>query len=306
VSRPGAAGIAALFGGTAALPYLVVPSGSLGAMILVYLTQLPLFAAGLWLGVEASVMAGGVGLLILLVGGSSLTAATFAGLNAIPVVLLVRQSLMARAGAGGSVDWYQPGLLSAWLTGLGLAVVAAVVLVLGDVDGLRAALREALTPALNGGFDGNTAGLDELLYSIAFILPGLIAASWMAMTATNGILAQGVLAHFGANRRPSPDLAELGLPIWILILLAFAAGATSMGGTARFIALNVMIVLAVPFCLAGLAVLHTLSRRLARPAIPLVTFYVLAGVFGWPLLLIALVGVLDSSLGRLRRLFARS
>jgi hypothetical protein len=65
-----------------------------------------------------------------------------------------------------------------------------------------------------------------------------------------------------------------------------------------------MIVLAVPFCLAGLAVLHTLARRFSRPAIPLVTFYVLAGVFGWPLLVVALLGLLDSSLG-LRRRFAQ-
>jgi uncharacterized protein YybS (DUF2232 family) len=60
--------------------------------------------------------------------------------------------------------------------------------------------------------------------------------------------------------------------------------------------------LAVPFCLAGLAVIHALARRLSRPAIPLVTFYVLVGVFGWPLLLVALLGVLESSLGLRRRL----
>jgi hypothetical protein len=50
-----------------------------------------------------------------------------------------------------------------------------------------------------------------------------------------------------------------------------------------------------------LAVLHTIARRFARPAIPLVTFYVLAGVFGWPLLLVALLGLLDSSIGLRRR-----
>jgi hypothetical protein len=303
VSRPtSAAGIAALFGGIAALPYLVVPSGSLGAMILVYLTQLPLFAAGLWLGVEVSVIAGIAGLVILWAGGSLLTAVIFAGLNAFPVVLLVRQALLARTGGSGTIDWYPPGLLSAWLTGLGLAVVAAVVLVLGGVDGIRAALREALAP-LDGSFDGNTSVLDPLFDSVAFVLPGLIAASWMVMTASNGSLAQGLLARFGASWRPSPDLAALGLPMWIPVLLAFASGATLLGATARFIGINVLIVLAVPFCLAGLAVLHTVARRLPRPAVTLTVFYLLAGALGWPLLLIALLGLLDSPLG-LRRRFA--
>lgn len=300
VRRPGIPGIAAVCGGVATLPYLVAPSGSLGTFILVYLTQLPLFAAGLWLGVSATAMAGVAGLVILVAADNLLTAAVFAGLNAVPVVLLVRQALLARTGAGSAVEWYPPGLLSAWLTGLGLAVIAAAVLVLGGFDGTRAALREALAPVLDRGFDGMASGRDQLLDSVAFVLPGIIAASWMVMTATNGILAQGVLARFAANWRPSPDIAALSLPVWIPVLLALAAGAAVFRGTARFIGVNVMIVLAVPFCLAGLAVLHTLARRLSRPAIVLVTFYVLAGVFGWPLVLVALLGVLDSSLG-LRR-----
>jgi uncharacterized protein YybS (DUF2232 family) len=92
------------------------------------------------------------------------------------------------------------------------------------------------------------------------------------------------------------------LPTWIPVLLGCAAVATALGGTARFLGVNVMIVLIVPFCLAGLAVLHTMSRRFARPAIPLVIFYVLAGMLGWPLLLAALLGLLDSSIGLRRRL----
>ena len=294
--------MAGLCGGFAALPYLVAPSGSLGALILVYLTQLPLFAAGLWLGVSAAVIAGVVGLVILVSADTLPTAAVFAGLNVIPVVLLVRQALLARNGEGGATDWYPPGLLSAWLTGLGLAGIVAAVLMVGGPNGMRAALHEALTPALERGFDGNGSPRDELLDSVAFILPGLIAASWMTMTATNGILAQGLLARFGANWRPSPEMAALSLPVWIPALLALAAAAIVLGGTARFVGVNVMIVLAIPFCLAGLAVLHTVARRLSRPTIPLVTFYVLAGVFGWPLLLVALLGVLDSSLGLRRRI----
>jgi hypothetical protein len=184
-------------------------------MILLCLAQLPLFGAGLWLGVQASLITAAVGFMMLLAGGKLLIATTFAGLNAIPVVLLVRQALLGREGTGDGIAWYPPGLLAAWLTGLGLAVAAVVVSVLGGVEGIRAALREALAPALDSGFDLSAAGSDELLNSAAFVLPGLIAASWMAMTVSNGILAQGLLARFGANWRPSPDIAALRLPIWI-------------------------------------------------------------------------------------------
>jgi hypothetical protein len=50
-----------------------------------------------------------------------------------------------------------------------------------------------------------------------------------------------------------------------------------------------------------LAVLHAFVRRLQRPAMLLATFYVLTGLLGWPLLLVAIVGIADSVLGLRRR-----
>ena len=303
MSRLGFAGVSVACGVVAAGPYLLVLIGSTASMILVYLAQLPLFAAGLWLGMGASASAGLVAALILAAAGSLPAAALFAALNVVPVLLLVRQSLLARRGPGNAVEWYPPGLMTAWLTGFGLVAAAVTLVFLGGPQDAQATLRGVLAPALDRHLGEITPELDELLAFIAFILPGIIATSWMVMTATNGCLAQGLLARFGASWRPSPDLAALGLPMWIPMLLAFAAGATLLGGTARFIGVNVMIVLAVPFCLAGLAVLHTVARRFPRPAVTLLTFYLLAGFLGWPLLLIALLGLLDSPLG-LRRRFA--
>jgi hypothetical protein len=70
----------------------------------------------------------------------------------------------------------------------------------------------------------------------------------------------------------------------------------------RFVGINVAIALSVPFGLAGLAVLHAAARRLSHPAMALVTFYTLAGLFGWPLLAVAVLGLLESWLGLRRRL----
>jgi hypothetical protein len=294
-----------LCGALGACPYLLALNSSPGSVILIYLTQLPLFAAGLWLGVSASVLAGLSASLILLAASGIMAAVIFASLSAAPVFLLVRQALLARAGPEGAVEWYPPGLLTAWLAGLGLAGIAATLLLLGGPEGVQAALRDVLSPVLARLFDENTSDRDELLGFLALIMPGIVAASWMVTAATNGSLAQGLLARFGVSWRPSPDLAMLELPTWLPVLLAFAAAATAFGGAPRFLGVNVIIVLAVPFCLAGLAVLHTIARRFPRPAIPLVTFYVLAGVFGWPLLLAALLGLLESSIG-LRRRFAQT
>src|SRR5665213_2147716 len=101
--------------------YLAVLLGSPGALILVYLTQLPLFAAGLWLGVGAAVIAGTTATLMLLAASDVLAAAVFAGLNAVPVALLVRQALLARRAPDETVAWYPPGLLTGWLTAIAFA-----------------------------------------------------------------------------------------------------------------------------------------------------------------------------------------
>jgi Predicted membrane protein (DUF2232) len=218
--------------------------------------------------------------------------------------LLVRQALLARNGPQGAVEWYPPGLLTAWLTGLGLAALAAALLLLGGPSGIEALLRESLAPAIDRFVNESEASRGALTAELARVVPGVVAASWMVMTASTAMLAQGLLARFRVSWRPSPDLAALTLPIWVTVVFGVAVTATAMGGAARFLGINVMIVLAIPFCFAALAVLHAAVRRLRRPQIPLVGFYVLAGLLGWPLLVIAVVGLFDALFG-LRRRFAR-
>jgi hypothetical protein len=300
----GIAGTGALLGALGAALYLAVLTGSPGALILVYLAQLPLFAAGLWLGIGAATAAALTASAVLLAAGGLIAAVLFAGLYAAPVVLLVRQALLARNGPEGAVEWYPPGLLTAWLTGLGLAAFAAALLFFGGPSSMESMLRESLTPAVDRFVDASEVSRDALIAGVARVVPGVVAASWMVMTASTAMLAQGILARFGASWRPSPDLAALTLPLWVSVVLGVAAAAAAIGGAARFLAINVMIVLAIPFCLAGLAVLHTAVRRLRRPQVPLVGFYVLAGLFGWPLVVIAVVGLLDAFFG-LRRHFVQ-
>jgi hypothetical protein len=299
MGRAGVVGITTLCGAFAAGPSLAVATGSPSSLILVYLSQLPLFIGGLWLGASVA-LAAGVTASVMLLAASNITAALmFAAVNVVPVILLVRQALLARTATAGAIEWYPPGLLTAWLTGLGLSAIAVAFLLFGGPDSLQSAIREMLAPALDRLFDESAPGRDEFANLLAMITPGLVAASWMAMTLINGVLAQGLLARFGASWRPSPALATLSLPRWFPVLPALATATTALGGTMRFFGINMIIVLAVPFCLAGLAVLHTIAYRFSRPAILLISFYVLAGLLGWPLLLITFLGLIDASL-RLR------
>jgi Predicted membrane protein (DUF2232) len=303
MSRFGMAACAVLCGAVGAALYLSVLTGSPGAAILVSLAQLPLFIAGLWLGTGAAAIAGLTAAGIVLTAARDLMAtALFAGLYAIPVVVLVRQALLARTGVGGALEWYPPGQLTAWLTGLALGAIGVSLLWIGGPQALQSALRRGLQAALAQSIDMTGAESKMLAETLATIVPGILAASWMILVISNGVLAQGVVARFGANWRPSPQLAALSLPIWITVLLGAAILATMFGGPARFLGINAIIVLGIPYCLAGLAVVHAMASRLARPAVSLVAFYVLAGLFGWPLVLVALLGLLDVPLDLRRRL----
>jgi Predicted membrane protein (DUF2232) len=305
MGRLARAGVAVACGGVGGGLYLAVLSGSSGSVVLVYMAQLPLFIAGLWLGVPAAVLAGLSASLLLLSASDFLAAGLFAGVNAAPVIVLVRQALLARAGGDGRLEWYPPGLLTAWLTGLALAGLVVALLLLGGPGGVEAELRTALAPPLDRLIGESAPERAGTLHFLAMIVPGVVAASWMTVAAINASLAQGLLARFKANWRPSPDFSELALPAWMPILLALAALATMIDGGARFLGANVMILLAVPFCLAGLAVLHAFARRFTYPALFLLGVYALIGALGWPLLLVAALGLLDSSIGLKRRLARR-
>src|SRR3989440_11932844 len=141
--------IAVLCGGVSACLYLALLLSSPGAMILVYLTQLPLFFAGLWFGVPAPAIAGLSAAAVLFAASDLLAAAIFAALNAVPVVVLVRQALLARRDTEGAVVWYPPGRLTLWVAGLGIGGIGGALFLLGGPGRLQATPRGVI----RGGVD---------------------------------------------------------------------------------------------------------------------------------------------------------
>ena len=109
MGRLGVADIPAVCGMLGGLPLSVGADRPPGAFILVYLAQLPLFVAGLWLGLGASAVAGVTASRCDPGGERPRHRSAFAGLYAVPVVLLVRQALLARGGAEGGSNGIRRG-----------------------------------------------------------------------------------------------------------------------------------------------------------------------------------------------------
>lgn len=293
--------LAAAAGLVSAAVFVIGNSGSPSTMILAYLAPAPLFLAGLALGWLAALAAGAAGTLLALLIGGPVVALGYLVINAAPVAILVRQALLSRQTADGSVEWYPPGLLAAWLTGIGMAGLAAMALALiADGVGLEDTVRR---------FTAEFAEVigtphPELFVSlVAPLLPGSVAAVWMLTLTVNGALAQAGAAWVKRNRRPAPDIGALHLPFWPAVIGAAAAVAgLSVGGDAGYFLRNLAVVAAVPFLLQGLSVVHVLSRRTGAGIPMLAVFYTLLVVLGWVSLLIVLLGLVEQVVGIRARL----
>jgi hypothetical protein len=295
--------LGSLAGGASAVLVLTAASGPLGIM-LGYLAPLPLFLAGLTHGLPAVVIAGAVGTLIsalngLLSGGIYLV--TFAA----PAVLVVRQALLARpateasanAEVHGDLEWYPAGRLVVWLVGWALGLFALALLLTADREGgmpgmLQPVLEQFLAAMPQNETAQQGSDMAAVAKNLATMMPAVFGFSWLVMMTINGTLAQGLARMLKQNRRPTPRYRLLVLPRSLAFGLAAAIVAgLVLPGDAGFIGATAAAILAFPFFLQGLAVVHGLAAKAVMPGLILAAFYAALVVAG------ALVGVLVVILG---------
>src|SRR4051812_29875538 len=175
---PLAAAIAS--GLVAALLYLSVLTGSLGALILVYLVQLPLFAAGLSLGVKAALFAGGTATLVTGLTSGTLSGTLFFVAEVAPAMLLIHQALRWRGDETGAIAWCPPDRLVLWLTGIGaVALVAGALWLSGTAEGFHGTVRGFLAGQLDDLFGAGAAAKQssrtELVETLSAFFPAMAA-----------------------------------------------------------------------------------------------------------------------------------
>jgi hypothetical protein len=278
---------------------IVIDRSGIGGLILRSMTTLPLFAAGLSLGLPAAVVAAVAGI------GASWSVepqlgVLFAVGTALPVLILVPLALRSPAPLAG-------GRLVLGLAVVGLAGFGLVDLVYraqpGGLEGaLTAILAETFRQVAEQVPDVDAAQLGPP-ERWAFWLAGTGMVMWMLVIAINGVLAQGALARFHKNMVPSPRMAELSVSRLTSVAFAAAAVAARFGhGEVAFIGANLAVILAFPLVFGGLGVIHAMAARHPARQILLTMFYVVLGL-GLPIVLIIALGVVEQWAG-LRRRFA--
>ncbi len=286
--------IAIVAGLTSGLLQAALTLPAAGGLLLAYIAPLPLFLAGLGLGVRGAVIA----VLVAGVLSTPFAGLTFAATQmlvyGLPVVVVSRQALLSRDDGHGQVLWYPPGHLMLWLSGMamvGLVLALAGLTLFGD--GPIAYLRSVVEPF---AAQFTVPEQREMLLAMTDYLPAFFAVSWTLGLIFNGVLAQGLLVRFGHNLRTTPELADFRLPVaWIGVLVA-ALLLSSFDGLTGMLGKTLAAIAIVPYFLLGLGVVHGFFRAWKARTMILILFYGL--LLLWPLpVFIAGLGFLKALLG---------
>jgi hypothetical protein len=301
-------GIAA--GATAALLIGAVASGSLLSILLFYLAPLPVMIAALGWSHLAGLIAALVSAAALTtVFGKLFVAAYLAGI-VLPAWWLAYLALLGRpTGGAGGVEWYPVGRLVIW-SALAGSIVGGIFAVVPDPERLRALLRQVvdLILRIDAGDSAtpdspSAADIDVMLDFLVIAIPPTAAALSTLTNLGNLWLAAQIVRVSGRLRRPWPPLSDMIFPRIAAILLTSAVGAVALselsgsvpslvGRLAAVLGASLLIAYAV----LGLAVLHAATRGIKARRMVLAGTYATVAVLHWPVLVMTLIGLVDSAI----------
>ena len=300
-------------GTVAALLFGSIVSGSMLALLLFYLAPLPIMITGLGWRHIAAAIACVLATLLVAMSLSPWHGLIFFLAVGFPGWWLAYLALLARDDEGVTA-WYPIERLVVWIGGLGILFsVTAVVGLFGlDYDSYQTNLRNGIETGLRLQYGiprdqpVRLPGMDDVTPVVTFLAQVAAATSavvWTVITAGNLYLAARIVRMSGLLVRPWPAIHSLSLPKWVgmaavaMVLLGMSGG---MAGHIGNIAFGVIFAL---FFLAGLALVHDLSRNSTMRTLMLSALYTSIAVFGLPVLLVGLAGLADSLFG-LRQRFA--
>ena len=287
------------------LLFASILAGSFVSFLLFYLAPLPIIIAGLGWSHFAALLAALVAAAGLAAAfGGLLSVAFLVGLG-LPAWWLSYLALLARPAPANpdGMQWYPVGRLVLWAGFLAaIAIVIAIPVFGTDAQSFDAALRGAFEQLLRSATDTpahaplvipGISDPERLLDWFVTATPPFAAAGCVLTSLANLWLAGRIVKLSGRLRRPWPDLASIALPRYAPALLGAALVAMFAGDLLGIVAGILAASLMVAFALVGLAVVHTATRGMNGRSFVLSGIYASVAVFGWPALLLSVVGLAD-------------
>jgi hypothetical protein len=304
-------------GAATALLFASVASGSPLSVLLFYLAPLPILLAALgwshWAALIAAVFAS-AGLAAVFTSYFFIMFLIGVGL---PAWWLGYLTLLARPveGAPDGLEWYPVGHLVVWAAILGAGVVVAGMLHFGtDEESFRASLRSFMERMLRGGPRTPTLPTElpkgvDMGRVIDFLVVALPPTAAVVTTITNLLnlwLASRVARISGRLRRPPSELASMLFPAYAPALIAAAVAVSFIPGLIGSFGTVFTASLLMAYAILGLAVMHAITRGMASRPFALGGLYAVLIFFGWPVLILSMLGLADTAFNIRGRVAARS
>jgi hypothetical protein len=298
-------------GAASALLFASIVSGSPLAIILFYLSALPVMLAAIAWSHMAGFFAVAVGALSLAAALNYWVALVYLASVAAPAYLLAYMSMLGRevapAGANTApqMEWYPVGRLIIWAGLIAFTLVTVVILQFGtSLEQYQKEIRatfervlklQARIPADQPLKLPGIQNPEQFLNALVAVMPAAAAVLSMLTSIINLWLAGRVARVSGRLRRPWPNLNEVALPMSAAILLGAALVISFLSGMTGFIAAILVAVIAVAYSMAGFSALHAITRNVRARTWILSGAWTSVILLGWPLLFVAILGVADSA-----------
>lgn len=275
----------------------------LSRLLLVMLTPLPLYLAGLGLGLLPALLAAVSATALIFVALPSIPtfALGYAATQAFPAVVLTRLVLLSR-DRDGVTAWYPPGrILIAAALMAGAFAFAAMLSQGADMETLTKSVRpliddfKAWLPTLPNGEPLGEEQLKDITAAIVSGIPGGVALSVMITTLASLWLAGRVTLAAGQLKRPWPDFTRLELPMGSAIILVLATAVSFTSDQAWLLADGLATALRFAFALLGLAVIHYVAKESAWRGFMLTGVYAALFVLAkYMLLILTIIGLAET------------
>jgi len=305
-------------GAASALLFASVASGAPLSFLLANFAQLPILLAAIgwthFAGIAAVIIATAG---LALVTGTTVAFAFLLSIG-LPAWWIGYLALLGRSGPSGEpgdVEWYPVGRIVMWTAIAAACVVMVSMLRYGfDMAQMQAGLRRELERALRFLAGGpanspvrvpNIKDPEKLLDFLVAIVPPMKAIALTVTSLVNLWLAAQIVRISGRLKRPWPAISQMSFPPLASTALAAAVGGTFLPDLLGLASSIFTASLLLAFALLGLAVVHAVTLGVNGRGFMLTGIYVTVGLFGWPVVMMSLVGLLETMIGLRARIAAR-